>query len=987
MSKDTGPAKLPSLPMVPTGNLALDSLLRAIIERLEVREGTRGNPAERVVLQRDLTSIGLPTYRSGAFPGSSETGILVRSPSGSYATVSIDQFAEDIRGTKLYQNLLTKLNDPARFNSLPEKVRELLAPEIALEAVKRQADVQRVDEKYQDLTTSLAYSLQEVTASVASAAAGVRELSFASATAEEAIAGRVTTVEARLDDVGGVTLEQSLIATASRLTGLAGEYMVKINAGNAVAGFGLAASEDPLGNTQSAFIIQADKFAVMAAANFVQETAPSATSIGQIWYTPSTKVYQRATATGAASWAVFTPGVPFGVDTANNTIYLNGQVQINSGGVSLADAASAAGVSIAASSLQWRVDSLGATVNPSITLVAQLRSPLTGFVTWSASGSSTTPPLAGSSNTWVVYDAAQVADSATYTATLVVGGITYSNTVTLTRLRDGLEGAVGQAGPMGSLTGYGEQYGITSTSWSDTIASRVIFNMITGGTGTSALAATDHLALGDTVTLSNGTTFAQTKYWSGTSWLTPGVVIDGNLLVNGTVSATKITAGSISSSGGNASISIGSTSFIGTITSPLHVSKTAANEQQALITAANNKDTSVAIWGSSTFAGGNAVSGTWHSSDAETAAGRWQLLGVLGSSFLGAAVAGDTYGGTVPAGAFRRYSGSSNLVPGSVTNQTRLAGATWAVEATGPVRLESTTSPLIVNGAAGTSGQVLTSGGAGVTPSWTTVSGGGGALTYSELQGVTSGTTGSALRLTATMQVTGLTLPTSGAGVEIAYQTGTGYVNSYDRDTTVYKPLSIGGSTVSFPNSTAISMAVAPTFPTPATATNSTVAATTAYVKAQGYTANAGTVTSFSFTNGNGITGTVATSTSTPTLSFSLGAVTGTSFNGVTGLSAVVGTALGTAAVGTATTAAKADHVHPLQTTMNGKKIDGGSGAGGVAVTFATTFAAAPGISVVPIDGYVAGITAITATGFTAVTRTIAGAVSSQAFRWVAIGA
>lgn len=44
------------------------------------------------------------------------------------------------------------------------------------------------------------------------------------------------------------------------------------------------------------------------------------------------------------------------------------------------------------------------------------------------------------------------------------------------------------------------------------------------------------------------------------------------------------------------------------------------------------------------------------------------------------------------------------------------------------------------------------------------------------------------------------------------------------------------------------------------------------------------------------------------------GAVTGGSFNGVTGLSGVVGTTLGTASIGSSTAAARADHVHPLPT-------------------------------------------------------------------------
>jgi len=47
-------------------------------------------------------------------------------------------------------------------------------------------------------------------------------------------------------------------------------------------------------------------------------------------------------------------------------------------------------------------------------------------------------------------------------------------------------------------------------------------------------------------------------------------------------------------------------------------------------------------------------------------------------------------------------------------------------------------------------------------------------------------------------------------------------------------------------------------------------------------TSGGGTVTSFSFTNGNGITGTVTNPTTTPALSLSLGAITPTTVNGNT---------------------------------------------------------------------------------------------------------
>lgn len=124
----------------------------------------------------------------------------------------------------------------------------------------------------------------------------------------------------------------------------------------------------------------------------------------------------------------------------------------------------------------------------------------------------------------------------------------------------GSQGPQGLTGERGSLTGYGSKYSIVSSSWSDNQAQAVIYNMIYG-TSMTSYASTGHLRIGDTVTLSNGSTFAQTRYWGGASWLTPGVVIDGNLLVSGTVSASKVGAGTMDANGITINSTYGSIGF------------------------------------------------------------------------------------------------------------------------------------------------------------------------------------------------------------------------------------------------------------------------------------------------------------------------------------------------------------------------------------------------------------------------------------------
>ncbi|HYD00429.1 MAG TPA: hypothetical protein VEB22_04315, partial [Phycisphaerales bacterium] len=98
------------------------------------------------------------------------------------------------------------------------------------------------------------------------------------------------------------------------------------------------------------------------------------------------------------------------------------------------------------------------------------------------------------------------------------------------------DGGSGATGARGSLKGNGAQYGISTAVWSDALANRVINNMVSGEAFNSPLGSTSHLRIGDTVSLGNGSTFSEERFWSGGSWLLPGTVISGNLIVGGTIS-------------------------------------------------------------------------------------------------------------------------------------------------------------------------------------------------------------------------------------------------------------------------------------------------------------------------------------------------------------------------------------------------------------------------------------------------------------------
>lgn len=378
---DTGPAKLPGLARVSTGNSALDGWIQAVSERLEVREGARGNPYERVVTVRELTALGLDATQWGRKTGTAISGVMVQAPDGTFTRVPVDAFADEIRKTRLYRDLMLAIDDPARFDGVPDQVKFILLENIADEAAKRGADIQRLDKKIQSATESLAYTVQEVTAAVKGAAAGVRDVSYASANANAATAGKVTQVVARIDNVtinpadilptvyatlgalqsavpvgvpgkfyqvagtpvllyrwtgstytlGGsgttATVEQRMTATADRVQGAFASYTIRVSTGGAVSGFGLATSEDPTGATTSDFIVQADRFSVMPSYTFSSLAAapPASPASGNTWYQTDTKISKRYS---GGAWVTFTPKLPFGVDTISDYVYLDGGIRV-----------------------------------------------------------------------------------------------------------------------------------------------------------------------------------------------------------------------------------------------------------------------------------------------------------------------------------------------------------------------------------------------------------------------------------------------------------------------------------------------------------------------------------------------------------------------------------------------------------------------------------------------------------------------------------
>lgn len=408
------PARLPAIVVPQTIDPALRQTLEAIKERLEVRDGSRGNPYERGLTVRDLVDAGVDITLVGQRVVPRGDGR--RAPSGSLGSVGEAQ--------------------------VPASIEALIRSSLSAEAARLGADIRRTEHKLQSATESLATKTEQLTAALGQATAGVRQISYAQATSTRATAGLITQLAAALDGTGSATLEESMVVIADRTDGLRSQYMLKLAAGNVISGISLLASEDPGGVTESAFIVQADRF-------------------------------QVKTAGGTKT--------PFGIDGSN--IYLDGTVRINAGGQTLATLATNAAVA-------------------AITYI----------------GAFSSAPATAALKKNNVYR--NTTDGNTYILSVDAG-------VWQLYLEKGAAGTTGATGQRGSM-----QFYSNGTPYSDLNAS----NLVQTVTGAPPV-------IGDTVNFNNGSGASATtvtRYWGGSAWLLPGVVINGNLLVGGNISSSSV---------------------------------------------------------------------------------------------------------------------------------------------------------------------------------------------------------------------------------------------------------------------------------------------------------------------------------------------------------------------------------------------------------------------------------------------------------------
>jgi hypothetical protein len=288
---------------------------RSARQHLLTRQGVR-NVYERAATMRDLENLGrtlgVSLHAGTANPTAATFKVVGQGDSGFSA---FEDFAQRLTSTNLYKDLLKRIDDPTRFDRLPLEVQQQLLVPLNQIAQERGADIRRFEQKIQDLQRSYASNSVEVTAAFNHNTAAVRDIQFAYANNTRAVAGAVTQVNARLDDFdgGGASVEVTMEAIADRATGLEAQYTVKVSAGGAMAGFGLAAVSPIAGPATSYMIFVADNFA------FVKPDDVIGTGMGEI----------DPTSPG-------TGRIPFGIDS-DDVIYLNGIVRIDANGPELGD--------------------------------------------------------------------------------------------------------------------------------------------------------------------------------------------------------------------------------------------------------------------------------------------------------------------------------------------------------------------------------------------------------------------------------------------------------------------------------------------------------------------------------------------------------------------------------------------------------------------------------------------------------------------------
>lgn len=234
------PANAARLPALPAPELSVDYLAR-VKEIIEVLLGRRGSNWDRAVTFRDLQSSDLGSFMAA--------GVQVSATRAVYDP-----------GTNQV------LPAPDGLADYPEQIRQQLSTALAEVARARRADLNTVEQRLQSVEYSFASRLQETTAAVDRAAAGVRQYNAAYADDLQSMAVQITQLAAAIDNGTSVDIEERFQAIASEIDGLQGQWSLKIQANPAagqppvIAGIALSVDSPIAGGGTSSLVFMAEKF-------------------------------------------------------------------------------------------------------------------------------------------------------------------------------------------------------------------------------------------------------------------------------------------------------------------------------------------------------------------------------------------------------------------------------------------------------------------------------------------------------------------------------------------------------------------------------------------------------------------------------------------------------------------------------------------------------------------------------------------------------
>lgn len=181
------------------------------------------------------------------------------------------------------------------------------------------------------------------------------------------------------------------------------------------------------------------------------------------------------------------------------------------------------GITLRAPALIFRVDNAGSPSPSAITMTASLQGvPSDSALTWSVTTG--TAALTGAGAARTISYATMTSDTVSVAVSVTVEGLTYTDTLTFIKIRDG---SVGTIGARGSLT---VARPITGSTWSDLEAGAAIAAVVSGGPVSM-----------DTCTLFNASVnFAEIRRYNGTTWEPVPSSMPGSVLMKQSIATEHL---------------------------------------------------------------------------------------------------------------------------------------------------------------------------------------------------------------------------------------------------------------------------------------------------------------------------------------------------------------------------------------------------------------------------------------------------------------